>query len=165
MNTDAGTPLKPEQSRTLQLIGAMIERGEPLTTVERDWRTFIEKSAGELTQSLPVEAGVDVHALIALVLREAWTEMNRDLQFLADKVKFLSALKRQIREELDRTRKVKDDYIASLEQQLSSVGDDAQLASIHLQNMLQKQQQTLQMLSNVSKVLPDTAMAVIRNIA
>ena len=33
-----------------------------------------------------------------------------------------------------------------------------------LQNMLQKQQQTIQMLSNISKVLHDTALAVIRKI-
>jgi hypothetical protein len=42
------------------------------------------------------------------------------------------------------------------------VGDDAQLANVDLQNTLQKQQQTLQTLSNISKALHDTAMAVIR---
>ena len=57
-----------------------------------------------------------------------------------------------------------ENYIADLEQQLSTVGNDAQLANIDLQNSLQKQQQTLQTLSNVSKMLYDTAMAIIRNI-
>jgi hypothetical protein len=38
------------------------------------------------------------------------------------------------------------------------------LANIDLQNQLQKQQQTLQTMSNVSKMLHDTAMAVIRKI-
>jgi hypothetical protein len=33
---------------------------------------------------------------------------------------------------------------------------------VDLQNILQKQQQTLQMMSNVSKMLYDTAMSVIR---
>ena len=47
---------------------------------------------------------------------------------------------------------------------MASVGDDAQLANVDLQNMLQKQQQLIQMLSNVSKLLHDTAMAVIRKI-
>jgi hypothetical protein len=47
---------------------------------------------------------------------------------------------------------------------LQEVGDDAQLANIDLQNALQKQQQTLQTMSNVSKMLHDTAMAVIRKI-
>ena len=54
--------------------------------------------------------------------------------------------------------------IDTAEEKLNSIGDDAQLANIDLQNMLQKQQQTIQMLSNVSKVLHDTAMAVIRKI-
>jgi hypothetical protein len=48
---------------------------------------------------------------------------------------------------------------------LDSVGeDDAQLANVDLQNMLQKQQQTLQMMSNISKMLYDTATAVIRKL-
>jgi hypothetical protein len=50
-----------------------------------------------------------------------------------------------------------------LEEKLSSVGDDAQLANIDLQNSLQKQQQTLQTMSNVSKMLHDTATSIIRN--
>ena len=54
--------------------------------------------------------------------------------------------------------------ISEWEEMLKTVGDDAQLANIDLQNMLQKQQQTIQMLSNISKVLHDTALAVIRKI-
>ena len=57
-----------------------------------------------------------------------------------------------------------DTYITNLEETLNSVGDDAQLANVDLQNMLQKQQQTLQMMSNISKMLHDTSMAVIRKI-
>jgi hypothetical protein len=53
---------------------------------------------------------------------------------------------------------------AIAEDRLNTIGDDAQLANIDLQNMLQKQQQTIQMLSNISKVLHDTALAVIRKI-
>lgn len=46
----------------------------------------------------------------------------------------------------------------------SQNSDDAQLANVDLQNTLQKQQQTLQMMSNISKMLYDTANAVIRKI-
>jgi len=49
-------------------------------------------------------------------------------------------------------------------EELSTVGDDAQLANVELQKMLQKQQQTMQMMSNISKMLHDTAMAIIRKI-
>ncbi len=62
------------------------------------------------------------------------------------------------------TKEQLDTYIRNLEEKLNSVGDDAQLANVDLQNMLQKQQQTLQMMSNISKMLHDTAMAVIRKI-
>ncbi|MFZ9006102.1 MAG: hypothetical protein ACO293_04925 [Nitrosopumilaceae archaeon] len=51
-----------------------------------------------------------------------------------------------------------------LEQKLQSMGDDAQLANIDLQNSLQKQQQTLQTLSSVSKAAHDTAMSIIQKI-
>jgi len=40
--------------------------------------------------------------------------------------------------------------------------EESYLANIDLHNNLQKQQQTVQMMSNVSKVLRDTAMAVVR---
>ena len=51
-----------------------------------------------------------------------------------------------------------------LSEELNTVGEDAQLANVDMQNMLQKQQQTMQMMSNISKQLHDTAMAVIRKI-
>jgi hypothetical protein len=57
-----------------------------------------------------------------------------------------------------------DDEIARWEGRLAALGDDAQLANVDLQNILQKQQQTLQMLSNISKALHDTSMAIIRKI-
>jgi hypothetical protein len=57
-----------------------------------------------------------------------------------------------------------DATIVRWEARLASMGDDAQLANIDLQNVLQQQQQMLQMLSNVSKMVHETAMAIIRKI-
>ena len=57
-----------------------------------------------------------------------------------------------------------ENYIEDMEEKLNSVGDDAQLANVDLQNMLQKQQQTMQMMSNIAKMLHDTAMSIIRKI-
>jgi hypothetical protein len=48
------------------------------------------------------------------------------------------------------------------QEKLNAIGDDAQLANVDLQNAIQKQQQILQMMSNISKMMHDTAMAVIR---
>ena len=69
---------------------------------------------------------------------------------------------RPVLEELD--RRLDEDALRALEEKLNTVGDDAQLANIDLQNILQKQQQTLQMMSNVSKMLYDTATSVIRKL-
>jgi len=57
-----------------------------------------------------------------------------------------------------------EDEIKKWEEKLNSIGDDAQLANVDLQNVLQKQQQTLQMMSNISKMVHDTAMSIIRKI-
>ena len=57
-----------------------------------------------------------------------------------------------------------DEAITTLTETLNGVGDDSELANVDLQNFLQKQQQTLQMMSNISKMLYDTALAVIRNL-
>jgi hypothetical protein len=56
------------------------------------------------------------------------------------------------------------EQMAKLERDLKKVDDDAQLANVDLQNALQKQQQTLQMMSNISKKLNDTAQAIARNL-
>jgi hypothetical protein len=41
-------------------------------------------------------------------------------------------------------------------------GDGPQLANVDLQNALQKAQQTLQMMGNISKMFHDNALSVIR---
>ena len=53
-----------------------------------------------------------------------------------------------------------DPLIRKWEEILASLSD----VDVDMQNILQKQQQTLQMMSNMSKLLHDTAMAVIRKI-
>ena len=56
-----------------------------------------------------------------------------------------------------------DTGIEVFDEKLSSVGDDASLANIDLQNSLQKQQQTLQTLSNILKSQHVTLKAIINN--
>jgi len=72
-----------------------------------------------------------------------------------------------MRDKLAESRRASSEFerwLQGLEKMLATVGDDAQLANISLQNVLQKQQQTMQMMSNVSKKLHETAMGIIRNI-
>jgi hypothetical protein len=66
-------------------------------------------------------------------------------------------------EELEReSGRMFDDEIRKWKELLNGLRDDAKLANEDLQEMLQKRQQTLQMLSNISKMLFDTAQSVIR---
>lgn len=61
------------------------------------------------------------------------------------------------------SRETIDAEIRKVEEQSRTVGEDAQLANVDLQNKLQQQQQTLQTMSNMSKMFHDTAMSIIRN--
>ena len=54
--------------------------------------------------------------------------------------------------------------INELEDDLQAIGDDAQLSMLELQNALNRQAQLMQMISNISKTMHDTAMAIIRNL-
>lgn len=55
-------------------------------------------------------------------------------------------------------------FAAEIERK-STLGDDAQLANLDLQNALQKQQQVLQMMMNIMKTRHDTAKNIINNIS
>jgi hypothetical protein len=57
-----------------------------------------------------------------------------------------------------------DAYIADLQNMLASTGEDMQFAQLELQNMTQRQQQVMNVLSNLSKTLHETSMAIIRKI-
>lgn len=107
---------------------------------------------------------VDPNELVQHVLRESYMQTTEDLNSLTEKVKNLNQAKKQVRDKLNglRENSVSNSEIKKWEEKLNSIGDDAQLANVDLQNILQKQQQTLQMMSNISKMLYDTATSVIR---
>ncbi len=54
--------------------------------------------------------------------------------------------------------------VSQMESALNTVGDDSQLANADLQNTLQKQQQMIQMLSDIEKLMNDTAMSILANL-
>lgn len=53
--------------------------------------------------------------------------------------------------------------LGALARQLQTVGDDAQMMQIDLQNTLQKQQQMVQILSNITKRVHDIQSSIIRD--
>ena len=145
-----------------------------------------------LKTALP-QGQLDINSLIQQVIRQSYMETNKDLQFYAEKVKHFNETKKEIREQMNEIREkysgmiggtgeidgnarpslppdplldpdVLKEQLADLEDKLQTAGDDSQLANIDLQEWLQKQQQSLQLLSNVSKALHDSAMAVARKI-
>jgi hypothetical protein len=136
---------------------------------------------GALLQSIKDQKiPADIDELMLYIIRESFTETNEDLMFFASRLKHFNEISKTISEHIRELVQIQREsskgncsmqvissvsaLIRDWEEELSSVGDDAQLANIDLQNALQKQQQLLQMLSNISKVLHDTAMGVIRNI-
>ena len=97
-------------------------------------------------------------------IMDAWTTYVRK-QVQAKQPLDVPATVQQIRLQAEAQVKARmDAQKKSMADRLNSVGDDAQLANVDLQNMLQKQQQTLQMMSNISKMMHDTATATIRKI-
>ncbi len=73
-----------------------------------------------------------------------------------------------VADEIEVTADMIDQYTAWLEEQITSesdeVRDDRQLASIDFEKQIEQQQQNLQMLSRLLKMLHDSTMAIIRNI-
>jgi len=63
-----------------------------------------------------------------------------------------------------KTEQERQDYLRYLQAKLTAVDDDSQLANVDLQNVMQKEQQLLDMISNTGKLLIDTGMDTIRKI-
>ncbi len=167
--------LTPEMAAGLSAVIAALGRDDP-GLAEAHWGEFV---AGMKTGGIPM----DINALVQFVLRQSYMESTKELEFYASKVKYFNDLKSTIRDELNLARSIQatlpsgcdddlrciltrdvNDSIAEWEELLQSVGEDAQLANIDLQSTLQRHTQLLQLMSNVSKLLHDTAMNVIRKI-
>ncbi|MDH3825463.1 MAG: hypothetical protein OES14_06690 [Nitrosopumilus sp.] len=114
---------------------------------------MIEKWLGIISEKQESVSSYDSSGRLASTTESKEQQNESDLEFISRK---LTSIDQQI--------KALDRGVEVLEKKLSSVGDEAQVAKIELQNSLQKQQQTLQTLSNVSKDAHDTAMSVIRKI-
>jgi len=176
----ARMPLKVPNSLTGQEHQALREITEQIK--DHDTKSATNGWSSLLTTLKRKNIPVDINELIQFVLREAYLQPSRDLKNHADKVKShhdqIAEARREIanlRDQLARLPSGKPDpnavrravltkSLRQWEERLSKSADDAQLANIDMQNALQKQQQTLQMLSNISKQFHDTAMAVIRKI-
>lgn len=165
--TESRVQVTPTQSKQLEEIALSLTKGQD-EKADMLWEEFVSDVAlsGE---------PIDIDALVQWVLRSAYLESTSDLEHYAEKVRYYNELKSAMRAEIQRLRNFKialekagADSKATLviaddlEAILSEAEVEAQLADIDLQNILQKQQQTLQALANISKILHDTATAIIR---
>jgi hypothetical protein len=189
---EKGFPAKTRAE--LRKIGTLIGRGEPREKYEAPWiklvsanktldlgravETILEEAKGEAQRN--VVTARDKARKIGSIRNDVGDELARSRSLAArwkeappgqpvkkkvikiergapEKTRILAGAAISSRDDLA-------DYIRELEEKLGTLGDDAELANIDLQNTFQKQQQLIQMLSNVSKVLSDTALATIRKI-
>jgi len=134
------------RKQSLKQIALMIANGEKIETIKPGWVKLVADIAGSGDK-------IDVNDLVQGVLKQSYLECSRDPQLQAEKVDRLSKKQKEIR-----------NRISKLQEELNSAGEDTQLANMDLQNSLQRQQQTLQMMSNISKALHDSATSVIQNI-
>jgi hypothetical protein len=121
----------------------------------RRLRSEIVSQAFEQKIDLSPEGKVELAQLASLV-----AELATDYEL--DEMAYGLGIPARVPPEGVTTPRELDALIKHWEEELQAVGDDAQLANVDMQNMLQKQQQTMQMMSQISKALHDTAMAVIR---
>lgn len=118
----------------------------------------------------------DTSSIVLVLLRQSYLQATEDLQASAARVNFYNEQKKALRSELSRLRGMLNGTsdpaaraeleldIKDVEEELQTVGDDAQLANVDLQRALQQQQQLMQIMSSISKSLHDTAMSTIRKI-
>lgn len=187
----ARTPLNVPNSLTGQEHQALRKIAEQIKA--HDAKSATNGWSALLTTLNQKNVPVDVNQLVQFALREAYGESNDDLRKIMDKIKRFNYEKSAIREVMaginDQHRELssgkqkppsgKPPYppdpdaekravltksLRQWEERLSKLNGDEQLANVDMQNMEQRQQQTLQMMSQISKMLHDTAMAVIRKI-
>jgi hypothetical protein len=158
--------LNANQKRSLMTVITQLKRND-LKSAKQVWQGFISGLKGD---SIPV----DLNSLISFVLRDSYLKQNKDLYFYASRVTYLNGKNKELRNYLKDMRDMRrgasvelasdmDEIINELEDDLQTIGDDAQLAMLDLQNALNRQAQLMQMMSNICKMMHDTAMAIIRN--
>jgi hypothetical protein len=155
----------------LRSFGKRLADAPTFTPLKNDWTQVVKG----ITRQNDLRNSANIHEMVMLVMRESIVNQNKDKQYWLKKLQTYNAMGKEFNQYLeDLHRKAKnlrgsekvriEQRIHTKEKELSTVRNDAQLANLKLQNTLQKTQQLLQMISNISKQLHDTAMAIIRNL-
>lgn len=97
-----------------------------------------------------------------LLQAQPWPRERRVAVFRAKYARAADPVERQEKRSVD--RKALTLILKDYDARLTSLAEEEQLMQINLQTEIEKQQQTIQTISRISKLLNDTAMAVIRKI-
>ncbi|MCZ7619298.1 MAG: hypothetical protein M5U32_13665 [Myxococcota bacterium] len=160
--------VSPEQAAQLRRVVRALRAGDDDAAIVR-WSAAVA--------SMVRDGGpIDLEALVQWVLRESYLQANADLRDYADKVKYFNEQKKHTREAITdarrfRRRLASDEEVEAVDRQLEcwerlleELGESETLAQLDLQSVLQRQQQTLQALSNIAKRLHDTAKSIIQKL-
>jgi len=154
-----GKAITITQRQFARQFGQRLARSLNYRDIDADWRQFVK------TQP----RGTDFKALVELVRREAIHAKNQEIRLKRKRLNQASQRKMALGHELAHVRQQRltpalQARTAELERRYRQTKDDELLQNIELQGLLQKQQQLLQQLSQISKMMHDVAMAVIRKI-
>jgi len=189
--------LMRSQLNVLKRIAAALRQGGSLDArTQAQWVQFLESVAGSGMET-------DVPSLTKYVMKEAYSEENKDLETLGNTVRFHRDMRATLREELTKAKKLADavsgedgplpeaiqkkrvtlgldgkmklqpgpeiaskagamKYIEELEKHLSTTNENAEKATLKLQEALLKQQPKLKTMSDVSQKLQDAGKATVQ---
>ena len=176
VRTDRQFDLSAAQQKQLErVIERIKQQPRDIAGIGQDWTRFVKSLEGH---SQPVDLG----AVMDHTIRVSLLETNGDLRFFAARAERLrsetAGTKRLVGELRDLKQKMRsnpaafeevtaqmlDAEIAKWQAKLKTVGTDAQMVNLDLQNAMQKQAQTMQMMSSILKALREQASAITQNV-
>jgi hypothetical protein len=108
---------------------------------------------------------LDPNMMAEMALREAYRGALEDTKVFAKELKNINGKRDGIRKKLAKAKKSGDEgKVSELEGKLNSQSERGDELTRLLQNAMQKQKQFLTLMSNISKLLHDTAMGIVRKI-
>ncbi|RMF80331.1 MAG: hypothetical protein D6737_08350 [Chloroflexi bacterium] len=156
--------MKKAVREELQSIAETIANGKSATAVERQWKKFLKAH---------IEPGThpdDIAAIVQYIMSEAQVQMNAAVQNLGGGADHIKELKKQaaegsklIRAEIDSQKKANKRVMTKAEKELSAAAKEAKKANQQLQKLLQKQSETYSAMPKLSKMMNDTAAAIMQN--
>jgi len=163
-----------------QAIGEILDAG---VATEDDWENVIDQIAIDLGYDTTESVVQELQGIVVLASIEIYNETQRidaELEMIGEWLAIIEEKQEietattEVEPDLDFITWKLERYgekinsletgIKVLDEKLQTVGDDAQLANIDLQNALQKQQQILQIMSDTLKTYHDATLSIMNKL-